>query len=166
MLTAFILVDTSTKSKFVPIVQSKEVFASYEVQDVKEKDGMLPRDHGLEVKIEYVHSEAVVSRGHETAIDIGLNEHSQSTIIDTIQFYTVQNSPLEQINGRYKEDGKFCGISKFRNVRGWCILCYTMSEIPELGILASNAYKMQEGSTLAEYFHRTAGKILSNTAFR
>ena len=67
-------------------------------------------------------------------------------ILGTQSLYTLRGSSIWQVNGRYVHYGFHCGAPMYKNVRDWIIVRQALSEIPEIGILAANTYKLTDGN--------------------
>lgn len=72
--------------------------------------------------------------------------------------YMVQNCPVEDLNGKYMENGTFNSAPLFTHVRGWVILRCSLSEIDELGITKEEARLLDDQRASAEKYFEKAGK--------
>lgn len=79
--------------------------------------------------------------------------------------YAVQNCPVEDINGKYMENGTFNHAPLFTHVRGWVILRCSLSEIDELGITKEEARLLDDQRASAEKYFEKAGKRIEEISF-
>lgn len=72
--------------------------------------------------------------------------------------FLVENSPIQELNGTYLENGMHDGVPMYINVRHWCIVRCPLQELPELGISAADNYRQQQEGGNLSFFLEKAGE--------
>ena len=110
-------------------------------------------------------SQSEIEQANRTEISVDLfrvkDESYKSTQALTETYfkgYIVKNSPIQDLNGKYLEEGMFYGAPIYRHVRQWVILRCSLSEIEELGITREDAKLLNDRLASAEKFFEKAGK--------
>jgi hypothetical protein len=110
-------------------------------------------------------SECIAAKINRIKVEVGYDvDYSLKDKLNTddyeyprLRYFRVTNSPLRHIDGKYVESGTYNDCAMFRNAREWVIVKIIYPEIPELGILAINTYKLENGMTMTSMFNKIAG---------
>ena len=70
--------------------------------------------------------------------------------------YRVSGCSVEGVDGEYLESGKCGRVFKYKNVRGWALFRFCLSEIPSLGIFADSCYEALQGPSMGSILDQRA----------
>ncbi len=108
-----------------------------------------------------VYDDIKVVRDSDILLNTNMYDENKEKVtndyVTNLIVYRINGCSWEDLNGKYKESGTYCGALRYVNVRGFVLYRECMREIPELGIYADGCYNAKNVANIMELMNTKAG---------